>query len=57
MDATQPRESSLKVNAQFEGVQKDQFYLPTWSAIILLILVFFVLKSFIYTKDTKRHGR
>lgn len=56
-NTTEVRESSLKVNAQFEGVQKDQFYLPTWAILVFLIMFFFVLKSFIYIKDGKRHGR
>ena len=57
MSATESRESTLKVNAQFEGVQQDQFYMPTWAMISVLIVGFFVLKSFIYIKDDKRHGR
>tara|TARA_R100000656_G_scaffold112679_1_gene84901 strand:- start:168 stop:341 length:174 start_codon:yes stop_codon:yes gene_type:complete len=57
MSATESRESTLKVNAQFEGVQQDQFYMPTWALISVLIVGFFVLKSFIYIKDDKRHGR
>jgi hypothetical protein len=57
VNTVESRESSLKVNAQFEGVQKDQFFMPTWALIITLIIVFFILKSFIYIKDDKRHGR
>lgn len=57
MEAVESRESSLKVNAQFEGLQKDQFYMPTWGLIVTLFIAFFVLKSFIYIKDQKRHGK
>lgn len=57
MEAVESRESSLKVNAQFEGLQKDQFYMPTWAVLVFLIIIFFVLKSFIYIKDQKRHGK
>lgn len=57
METVESRESSLKVNAQFEGLQKDQFYMPTWAVLVFLIIVFFVLKSFIYIKDQKRHGK
>lgn len=57
MQNVESRESSLKVNAQFEGVQKDQFYMPTWGLILTLIVAFFILKSFIYIKDQKRHGK
>ena len=51
------KESTLKVNAQFEGIQQNQFYMPTWGLITTLIIAFFILKSFIYIKDGKRHGR
>lgn len=57
MQNVESRESSLKVNAQFEGIQKDQFYMPTWGLILTLIVAFFILKSFIYIKDQKRHGK
>lgn len=29
---------------------------PTWALIAILFVAFFVLKSFIYIKDKKRHG-
>jgi hypothetical protein len=29
---------------------------PTWSLIAILFVAFFILKSFIYIKDKKRHG-
>lgn len=51
------KESTLKVNAQFEVIQQNQFYMPTWALISVLIVGFFILKSFIYIKDGKRHGR
>ena len=35
----------------------DQFHLPTWGIIVVLIITFFILKSFIYIKDGKRHGK
>jgi len=57
MQAVESRESSLKVNAQFEGLQKDQFYMPTWGIVVILIAVFFILKTFIYIKDPKRDGK
>lgn len=57
MDNTEVRESSLKVNAQFEMLQKDQFYMPTWGIVFILLCAFFILKTFIYIKDQKRHGK
>ncbi len=30
---------------------------PTWSLIVVLIVSFFILKSFIYISDKKRHGK
>ncbi len=37
--------------------KKDQFMLPTWGIIVILFICFFVLKSFIYISDEKRHGK
>ena len=33
------------------------FFMPTWGILAFLVLCFFVLKSFIYIKDDKRHGK
>lgn len=35
----------------------DQPKFPTWSLILILIVAFFILKSFIYISDKKRHGK
>ncbi len=35
----------------------DQAKFPTWSLILILIVAFFILKSFIYISDKKRHGK
>ena len=35
----------------------SQLKLPTWSLIAVLIVSFFILKSFIYISDKKRHGK
>ena len=40
-----------------EVLKKDQFMMPTWGLIILLIFAFFALKFFIYIKDPKRHDK
>ncbi len=42
---------------QHERVEKDQIIVPTYGLIGFLIVFFFVLKLFIYTKDKKRHGK
>jgi len=57
MNGNQSHESSLKVNNQFEQIQAGQFYMPTWALLVTLIIAFFILKSFIYIKDQKRHGK
>ena len=36
---------------------EQQLQLPTWSIIVFLVVFLFVLKSFIYIKDQKRHGK
>ncbi|MGB0452729.1 MAG: hypothetical protein ACPGJV_03370 [Bacteriovoracaceae bacterium] len=35
----------------------DQFSMPYWGIPIFLIVVFVILKVFIYIKDDKRHGK
>ncbi len=42
---------------ELEHVSYDRFKLPTWAMIVFLIVVFFVLKTFIYLPDKKRHGK
>ena len=37
--------------------QDNQPKLPTWSLILILVVTFFILKSFIYISDKKRHGK
>lgn len=37
--------------------QADQFSMPTWGIIVFLIVAMVVLKTFIYIKDDKRHGK
>lgn len=34
-----------------------QAMFPTWFLIVFLFICFFVLKSFIYISDKKRHGK
>ena len=36
---------------------EGQFQLPTWSILVFLVVLLFVLKAFIYIKDPKRHGK
>lgn len=35
----------------------EQFSMPTWGIIVTLIIAMVVLKTFIYIKDDKRHGK
>lgn len=57
MNETTETKSSTIVNEAVQMPQPDHFFLPTWAVIGILILVFFVLKTFIYIKDDKRHGK
>lgn len=49
-------ESSI-VTSDVKHVREDQFEMPTWGIIVTLVITFFILKSFIYIKDGKRHGK
>lgn len=50
-------ESSI-VNHPYRFPPKyDQFRLPTWGLLVILIIAFFLLKYFIYIADEKRHGK
>jgi hypothetical protein len=49
-------ESSV-ITHPYKFPHKDQFKLPTWGLMLILIAAFFVLKYFIYLADEKRHGR
>jgi len=55
MDPKQPQ--SIIVTKDVQPIQKDQLKLPTWGALALLVIAFIVLKSLIYIKDKKRHGK
>ena len=49
-------ESSIFVHP-IQHPKHDQPKLPTWSLLLGLIIAFFILKSFIYISDKKRHGK
>ena len=49
--------SSIFPGDQPEKVEETQLVVPTWGLIVILFICFFVLKSFIYTSDEKRHGK
>ncbi len=49
-------ESSIFVHP-IQQAKPDQLKLPTWSLIVVLFICFFILKSFIYISDKKRHGK
>ncbi|MFT6068940.1 MAG: hypothetical protein ACJAT2_002950 [Bacteriovoracaceae bacterium] len=38
-------------------LKEGQFYMPTWGVLVTLVIALVVLKSFIYIKDEKRHGK
>lgn len=49
--------TSIFPDDQVQLIQTDQARVPTWSVVLFLFVFFFVLKSFIYIKDKKRHGK
>lgn len=51
------KKTSIEPARPLERVKKDQLSAPTLGIIIFLVVVFFTLKSFVYTKDPKRHGK
>ena len=50
------RKSSIVTNEVYT-LKEGQFYLPTWGVIVVLVISLVILKSFIYIKDPKRHGK
>ena len=51
------RKSSLESTKPLEGINNDQFVMPSMGLIGVLIVALLVLKVFIYIKDSKRHGK
>ncbi len=51
------KKSSIESTKPLEGIKNDQFAMPTFGLIAVLVVALFVLKFFIYTKDSKRHGK
>jgi len=37
--------------------KSNQLMFPTWALMLILVICFFILKSFIYISDKKRHGK
>lgn len=50
------KESSI-VNKYVKKPMDDQFMMPTWGLIVVLFIALFVIKTFIYLKDPKRHNQ
>ena len=44
-------------SAPNKSPEKEQFKMPTWGLLAILIVAFFVLKTFIYITDEKRKGK
>lgn len=49
-------ESSIFVHP-IQFAKKNQLSFPTWFLVVFLIATFFLLKTFIYISDKKRHGK
>ena len=47
-------ETSIFPNKEIEFVKQDQASMPTWALLVALVVVFVILKVFIYIKDPKR---
>jgi hypothetical protein len=50
------KKSSI-VTDEVYTLKEGQFYMPTWGVLVTLVIALVVLKSFIYIKDEKRHGK
>lgn len=50
------KKSSIVTNEVY-ALKEGQFYLPTWGVLATLVVALVILKSFIYIKDEKRHGK
>ncbi len=63
MDHTAPAKkevfhSETSIFAHENSMPKaNQLTLPTWALLGILIVAFFILKTFIYISDKKRNGR
>ncbi len=51
------RESSIVETHHHAKTPIEQFKVPTWGLVVVLFITLVVLKSFIYIKDEKRHGK
>ncbi len=47
-------ETSIFPNKEIEFVQESQLAMPTWVLLVGLVVIFIILKLFIYIKDPKR---
>lgn len=56
MSDNTPKQSTV-LQPDYQPIQTGQWAAPTWSIIVLLVIVFIVLKYFIYIKDEKRDGK
>ena len=57
METVKQYPSSFNKTKDVQKIKFDQPTFPVWFAIAFLIVCFFILKSFIYTPDEKRHGK
>lgn len=50
-------QTSSIVNEYVQMPKQDQLKFPTWGLLVVLVIAFFILKTFVYIKDDKRHGK
>ncbi|MBL7665608.1 MAG: hypothetical protein JNM93_10785 [Bacteriovoracaceae bacterium] len=56
-ETTKEIPSSVFPKGDVEAVNKKQLMMNTWVLLGGLMVLFFLLKTFIYIKDDKRHGK
>ncbi|MCO4792958.1 MAG: hypothetical protein KC493_04560 [Bacteriovoracaceae bacterium] len=56
-EKTNSKTSTVLQKAEGKPPEKDQPTFPTWGILVGLVIAFIILKSFVYIKDDKRHGK
>lgn len=57
METIKGKANPIFPDGSYQDVEMSQLSMPTWFLIGFLIVVFYILKKFIYTKDATRHGK
>lgn len=57
MEQVKEMPSSIFPGGDYERVEPAQVKIPSFGIVIFLVVVFILLKTFIYTPDEKRDGK